>query len=201
MPPENKDLVRVANDIRGIVCSSGGHKEKASGSLGYVAEQEKRAAELWGKQHDCWLPIDDVFSLGRPGPSGSESDTYFSDNGYVFKTNNLMHCYDSVIASLNRYTMHNILFYDSAYTFVGFTGFDGRSVYPIVRQILIKDGSHATQNEIDCYMAALGFEKDGAGKYHNNEFSVWDLLPKNVLRDKSGDLFVIDAEICFLQEF
>ena len=29
----------------------------------------------------------------------------------------------------------------------------------------------------------------------NNEFIVWDLVPRNVLRDKDGDIYVIDAEI------
>lgn len=198
MPPENEVMVQVANDIRRITLSSGICEAEAQCSLGDVTDQEKRAAEQWSKQHSCWMPIDNIFSLGSPGPSGSESDTYISKEGYVYKTNNLMHCLDSIVASLNRYVMHNIIFSDSAYTFVGFTGFDGRSVYPIVRQYLIKDGNHATQNEIDCYMSAIGFDKDGTGKFHNDEFFVSDLLPKNVLRDSTGDIFVIDAEISMI---
>lgn len=51
------------------------------------------------------------------------------------------------------------------------------------------------QNEIDCYMSAIGFEKTNKGEYHNSHIRVWDLLPKNVLKDPTGDIFVIDAEI------
>ena len=31
--------------------------------------------------------------------------------------------------------------------------------------------------------------------FTNKEFEVWDLLPRNVLKDSEGDIFVIDAEI------
>ena len=32
-------------------------------------------------------------------------------------------------------------------------------------------------------------------RFANDEFVVWDLVPRNVLRDKEGDIFIIDAEI------
>ena len=45
-------------------------------------------------------------------------------------------------------------------------------------------------------MAALGFSSTPVnGRYTNGEFEVWDLLPRNVLKDSEGDIFVIDAEI------
>lgn len=197
MSEENADLVRVANVIRrattGCVCNE---TELCTGiSIADLNEAEKRAAEEYAKKENLWLPISDVFSLGLPGPSGSESDTFLADTGHVYKTNNLLHCGDSIVSCLNRFAIFNMVFFDSAYTFVGFTGFDGRSVFPIVRQAYIKEGKNATQNEIDCYMAALGFDKVENGKFVNNQFLVWDLFPKNVLKDSTGDIFVIDAEI------
>ena len=49
---------------------------------------------------------------------------------------------------------------------------------------------------IDTYMAALGFEKASEkGRFINSEYEVWDLLPRNVLVDSEGDVFVVDAEI------
>ena len=36
---------------------------------------------------------------------------------------------------------------------------------------------------------------DGQKAVTNQEFEVWDLLPRNVLKDSEGDVFVIDAEI------
>lgn len=45
-------------------------------------------------------------------------------------------------------------------------------------------------------MSALGFEKEGkTGVFSNGEFKVWDVVPRNVLVDKEGDMYVIDAEI------
>lgn len=84
---------------------------------------------------------------------------------------------------------------NTTYSFVGFTGFSGRSVYPIVRQCYIEGCRPATQNEIDCYMAALGFEKIDKGRFTNNQFVIFDLLPKNALKDDTGDVYIIDAEI------
>ena len=45
-------------------------------------------------------------------------------------------------------------------------------------------------------MAALGFNRQEAvGRYSNVDYTVWDLIPRNVLRDRDGDIFVVDAEI------
>ena len=39
-------------------------------------EIEQRAAEQYAKSTGIWIPMDNVFDLGIPGPSGNESDTY-----------------------------------------------------------------------------------------------------------------------------
>ena len=60
---------------------------------------------------------------------------------------------------LDRIVWHNNLFYDTAYTLHGFTGFDGRTVMPVLQQRLVKDAVPATNIEIETYMAAIGFTK------------------------------------------
>ena len=58
----------------------------------------------------------------------------------------------------------------------------------------------ATQIMIDTYMAALGFEKTTQeGRFSNGAYEVWDLVPRNVLVDEDGDIFVVDAEIKHIQ--
>ena len=37
------------------------------------------------------------------------------------------------------------------------------------------------------------------GRYANKNYEVWDLVPRNVLKDSSGDIFIIDAEIRLLK--
>ena len=60
----------------------------------------------------------------------------------------------------------------------------------------MKDATPATQIMIDTYMAALGFEKaDSEGRFSNGSFLVWDVVPRNVLVDSEGDIYVVDAEI------
>jgi hypothetical protein len=49
-------------------------------------------------------------------------------------------------------------------------------------------------------MAALGFERDGEiGRFKNDKYRVWDVVPRNVLVDKDGDMYVIDAEIAIMK--
>lgn len=198
MPEENTDLVSLANVIRRATADGRGNETQphtGSFNVADLNEAEKRFAEEWAKNNGYWIPISDIFSLGFPGPSGSESDTYLSIDGFVYKSNNLMHCRDSIVMALEKFILYNTIFVDSAYSFIAFTGFDGRSIFPVVKQRFIKDSSPATQNEIDCYMAALGFEKIDTGKFENKNILIWDVLPKNVLKDLTGDIFVIDVEI------
>ena len=157
-------------------------------------EAEQRAAEQYAKENGIWVPMHEVFDLGVPGPSGNENDTYVS-NDIVYKVNNLLNS-GSIVKLLKKISWHNILFYDTFYALYGFTGFDGRTVMPILQQRLVKNATLATPIEIDTYMAALGFTKlNNEGRYTNADYEVWDLVPRNVLVDKDGDMYVIDAEI------
>lgn len=77
-----------------------------------------------------------------------------------------------------------------------FAGYDRRSVMPVLRQDLIKNATPATNVEIETYMSAIGFTKSSIeGRFRNESFMVWDVIPRNVLKDNEGDIFVIDAEI------
>ena len=135
-----------------------------------------------------------IAELGTPGMSGNENELYVSDD-IVFKVNNLMNT-GSIVALLEKAIMHNELFPETFYRFYGFTGFGGRSVYPILQQDLIKEAESTPQIAIDTFMAALGFDREEqVGRYSNKHYTVWDLLPRNVLRDKDGDVYVVDAEI------
>ena len=155
---------------------------------------EQRVAEQYAKENGIWITMSVVFELGVPGPSGNENDTYVS-NDIIYKVNNLLNS-GSILRLLDRVMWHNNLFYDTAYSLYGFTGFDGRTIMPVLQQRLVKDAIPATPIEIETYMAALGFiKKNYEGRYANGEYEVWDLVPRNVLKDKDGDIFIIDAEI------
>lgn len=154
---------------------------------------EQRAAEQYAKENGMWLAMSDVFDLGTPGPSGNENDTYVS-NDIIYKVNNLLNS-GSILRLLEKVALHNILFYDTAYSIYAFTEFDGRTVMPVLQQRLVKNATPATSIEIDTYMAALGFSKTANGRFEHAQYEAWDLVPRNVLKDAEGDIFIIDAEI------
>ena len=151
------------------------------------------------KARGFWFPMMDIFRLGVPGPSGHENDTYVAPTG-IYKVNNLLNNNGSIVSLLRKILLHNIIFPDTAYSFYGFAGFDGRTVQPILFQPRVANAQPAKQIMIDTYMAALGFEKmSNEGRFTNGEYEAWDLLPRNVLVDEDGDIFVVDAEIKLLQ--
>ena len=157
-------------------------------------ETEQRVAEQMAKSQGFWIPMMDIFNLGVPGPSGNENDTYVGEK-VIYKVNNLLNS-GSIVALLHKILMHNVLFPDTAYSFHGFAGFDGRTVQPVIVQPRIADAHPATRIMIDTYMAALGFEKTVQdGRFRNSQYEVWDIVPRNVLVDAEGDIFVVDAEI------
>lgn len=49
--------------------------------------------------------------------------------------------------------------------------------------------------EIDRYMNALGFHRMEDWTYTNKDIILSDVKPQNVLKDKDGNLYVIDVEI------
>jgi len=192
---ENRRIAAIANELERL-CSV--HEAQCGDSLQNVSrfETEQRAAEQMAKSQGFWIPMMEIFNLGVPGPSGNENDTYVGEK-VIYKVNNLLNS-GSITGLFRKILMHNILFPDTAYSFHGFAGFDGRTIQPVIVQPRIANAHPATKIQIDTYMAALGFEKTNQdGRFTNSQYEVWDLVPRNVLVDDEGDIFVIDAEIKF----
>jgi hypothetical protein len=193
---ENRRIQEVSNELQRL-CRL--HEEKSGNGKanGTRFEIEQRAAEQLAKGAGIWIPMDDVFDLGTPGPSGNENDTYVSETA-IYKVNNLLNS-GGICKLLDKILLHNLIFPNTAYRLHGFTGYDGRTIMPVLEQERICEAKPATQIMIDTYMSALGFEKNGeSGRFSNNDFVVWDVVPRNVLVDKDGDMYVIDAEIAKL---
>jgi hypothetical protein len=190
---ENQRIAEIADEIRRrsqvYEAKSGTGKEHVS-----HFDAEQRSAESYAKEHGMWIPMDEVFELGHPSDSGNENDIYTRDDT-VFKVNNLMNS-GSIVNLLEKIILHNSIFPETFYYFIGFAGFDGRSVMPVLQQDLIKEAVPATTIKIDTYMSALGFTKENdEGRYSNGTYLVWDVVPRNVLVDADGDMYVVDAEI------
>ncbi len=194
---ENSRIAAIADELDRLCAIHEAQLRDSQADVSHF-EVEQRAAEQMAKAGGCWIPMMDIFDLGVPGPSGNENDTYVADN-IIYKVNNLLNS-GSIAALLKKILLHNLLFPDTAYSFYGFAGFDGRTVQPVITQPRIADAHPATQIMIDTYMAALGFEKTTQeGRFSNGAYEVWDLVPRNVLVDEDGDIFVVDAEIKHIQ--
>lgn len=190
---ENSRITAIANQLERLCAIHEAQSGNCKQDVNYLAS-EQRAAEAMAKSEGYWLPMQDVFALGVPGPSGNENDTFVAEK-VIYKVNNLFNS-GSIVALLRKIVMHNQIFPDTAYSFHGFAGFDGRSVQPIIVQPRIANARPATRIMIETYMAALGFQKtETEGKFQNNQYEVWDLVPRNVLVDEDGDIYVVDAEI------
>lgn len=189
---ENQRIQEIANELSRR-CRL--HEKEFGNSQSNVSplEFEERVAEDYAKELGIWVPMSEIISYGVPGPSGNENDIYVLEDT-VFKVNNLLNSH-GIASLLERIIYHNIIFPETFYFFIGFTGYEGRSVMPVLRQDLVKDASPATSVEIDTYMSAIGFNKISEGRYYNDVFLVWDILPRNVLKDNEGDIYVVDAEI------
>ena len=190
---ENRRIQEVSNELQRL-CRL--HEEESGDGKrnGTRFEIEQRVAEQYAKEHGIWIPMDNVFDLGTPGPSGNENDTYVAKDT-IYKVNNLLNS-GGICKLLDKILLHNLIFPNTAYRIHGFTGYDGRTIMPVLEQERICESKPATQIMIDTYMAALGFERDGeTGRFKNESYRVWDVAPRNVLVDKDGDMYVIDAEI------
>lgn len=156
---------------------------------------EQSLIESYAEAHKCWYSLDDIFNLGTPGPSGSENDTYVDKNGgIVYKTNNLIHT-GSFYKLFRRLLIHNELFPQTSYQLIGFTGYKGRTIYPLLAQKYIENAIPATPKEIKKHMLSLGFEQIDDWTYQYKHLRLSDLKPKNVLKDEFGDFYIIDVEI------
>ncbi|MBO6078865.1 MAG: hypothetical protein J6P66_08975 [Bacteroidaceae bacterium] len=194
---EDSRITEIANELERL-CRIHEAQRGAGQSDVVSLEDEQRVAEQMAKAAGYWIPMSDVFDLGVPGPSGNENDTYVADK-YIYKVNNLFNS-GSITGLLRKIWMHNQIFPETAYSFCGFCGFDGRTVLPVIRQARVSNARPATSIMIDTYMVALGFQKtDKPGYYINDTYKVWDVLPRNVLADSEGDIFVVDAEIALIQ--
>ena len=70
-------------------------------------------------------------------------------------------------------------------------------IEPVLVQDYVPNTEQAQQLTIDSFMKSLGFEKVKDHSFRNQEFTISDLRPRNVLKDKFGTIYVVDNIINF----
>ena len=190
---ENRRIQEISNELQRL-CRLYETEPRDGKGYGSRFEIEQRVAEQYARTTGLWIPMESIFELGIPGPSGNENDTYVAEDT-IYKVNNLLNS-GGICKLFDKILLHNLIFPNTAYRIHGFTGYDGRTIMPVLEQERICEAQPATQVMIDTYMAAIGFIKDKTdGRFTNGDYVVWDLVPRNVLIDVDGDVYVVDAEI------
>jgi hypothetical protein len=160
---------------------------------------EKKIVFNYAKNNNLWF--DDILSFGTLTNVGGNEHTivYNKDQGVLYKANNLYNSKFLISYYLEKIRLHSLLFQNTKYELVGFTGIDKGaekvpSVEPIAKQNFIPNTQQASEKQIYNYMKSLGFRNVFGDSYRKKTIVVHDLKPRNVLVDTDGDVYVIDAE-------
>ncbi|WP_374444770.1 hypothetical protein [Epilithonimonas sp.] len=175
-------------------------KRKCEGQTLTLHQQEdleKQITYLFAKENSLW--IENLYTLGKPTDVAGYENTLALDdiNGIVYKSNNLFNSGFLVSNFFRQINIHNSLFPETRYEFVGVTGFDngqGRTPYIeiIIKQDFVYNAVQATAQEIEEFMLAIGFEKINDSIFTNGKITISDLHPRNVLKDENGIIYVVD---------
>ncbi len=182
-------LLAAASDFaRGVL-------ESIQALAGTTACKGVQIARLkdWAIQQGCWIDKD---TLGTYSDRGSENEVYASlDSKHVYKLNDFRYSDDNLSPFFERISVHNELFPDCEYTFLGFAENRDGKVCAVLRQPFILSQREATQQEIDEELVRLGFHKELDGYFTNGDYDIFDAVPNNVLKGEDGHLYFIDTII------
>lgn len=164
-----------------------------------IEDFEKSIAFDYARAHNVWY--DDFHALGDKPLVGGNEHTLRLDTKeiVVYKSNNLVNSRYLITNVIEKVEIHNTLFPETRYTIMGFTGIDnGKNETPNIEVVLGQNYmpglTKAEPFEIKLFMENLGFEQTTPESYVNGRFLVFDLFPRNVLKDAAGTLYVVDAE-------
>lgn len=132
--------------------------------------------------------------LGEQIAEGGEANVY--DHGATLvKTIGLDYFIQPILA-LDRISLHNTYFPETLLTVLGFGRNKDGEFKIIVEQPFI-EGEHVSDAEIAEFMSLIGFTLRNPKNWTYSTPNIYlsDMHDENVIRSKSGNLFVIDCDI------
>lgn len=125
---------------------------------------------------------------------GGEHQVYVQAGTYI-KRNNLNY-YGTWLSYFHNLLIHNWLFPETGYTFLGLMDVDD-ALMAVVSQKALRGIRGATPDEVTTYMAPFDFIATGNNEFINKAFGiiVADLHHRNVLLTTEGELLVFDPVI------
>ncbi|MEO8768548.1 MAG: hypothetical protein ABI402_00630 [Ferruginibacter sp.] len=151
-------------------------------------EQSEKLRE-YATQNKLWIEkLPDQFLA-----EGGESKVYLVDEGtYVIKIN-FAYYYATWLEYFNSLLFHNLIFSDTAYSFVGFIEINN-ILHAVLKQPFIKSDEQAELGDIKEFLEHNGFEKSRREDYYNKKYGLIleDMHDENVIVN-SEKLFFIDT--------
>ncbi len=184
----------TCTSIRNYLCASFSTSttvKKDFESQSIVKEKQIIFLKLFADEHQLWYknyPSNDNY-LTR----GGEAEVYLDDDDKnVIKLNDAIY-YATWLEYFNSVIIHNILFPDTAYTFLGFYEREN-SLLAVLRQHYISSDEIADLNNIKFLLGYNGFENTKRHDYFNKEFGLIleDMHDENVIV-KNETLFFVDT--------
>ena len=165
-----------------------------------IEEKKKELLKKWAIATGNWhTSVSDFTDAKEPLGSGKDSDVYQSKDGkHVIKVSKGKDGLKKFRPDIDAVTLFNYIFPESRYEILGYGEVDGKFVKFLKQPVVDFTGSKPlSAEERVAYMADMGFKPVNKEKtaFSNGTIVVADLQGNNIVRDKSGNIRVIDADV------
>lgn len=162
-----------------------------------LAAQQAERIEQWARLVGVWLDDVDLFLshvFGEEISEGGEAKVY--DNGVSVVKSIGLDYYIQPIFALDRISLHNAYFPETAMRVIGF-GRDSIGDFKIIVEQPFIEGNPMTEDEIVTFIESLGFKLMNPKNwtYSTPDIYLSDMHDENLIISKTGVVFVIDCDI------
>ena len=165
-----------------------------------IEEKKKELLKKWAIATGNWHTSVSDFDVDEtPIGKGKDSVVYQSKDGkHVIKVSKGKDGLKKFRPDIDAVTLFNYIFPESRYEILGYGEVDGKFVKFLKQPVVDFTGSKPlSAEERVAYMADMGFKPVNKEKtaFSNGSIVVADLQGNNIVRDKSGNIRVIDADV------
>lgn len=176
--------------------------------------EHERIIEAWAKASGIWLndyedptgkkarTLEDLLhSQWEFITANSEAEVYGYDRDTVLKSIDLSHVYDNPGMLLDRLSLFNKLFPETAVDVVGF-GRDSSGRFRVIFTQRFIHGEELLEEDLDEFHSRYNLQRTLNNntswfKSADGTALIYDLSPSNIIKDKNGNYFVIDADVVY----